>query len=150
MTAHIIGFAVSGEQKIHCEGRERRIGNASTGRAAALPRPGAAPGASGYLLRRMRRRRLRMKVLNMCLNWKVFAGLAAVGVGIYVVAPNLAAAALPFLILAICPLLMLLIMRSMQDVRSETQEEREEPQPAKNDREDRAPRGRTRTPESRT
>ena len=48
-----------------------------------------------------------------CLNWKFVAALAAAGVGIYVFAPRLAAAALPLLILAACPLSMLLMMRAM-------------------------------------
>ncbi len=55
-----------------------------------------------------------MRMLKMCLNWKVIAGLAALGVGTYVVAPNLAAAALPILLLAICPLSMVLMMWGMQ------------------------------------
>ncbi len=55
-----------------------------------------------------------MQMLKMCLNWKVIAGLAAVGVGVYFVAPELAAAALPILVLAICPLSMALMMWSMQ------------------------------------
>lgn len=55
-----------------------------------------------------------MKMLKMCLNWKVLAGLAVLGVGIYAVAPNLAAAALPILLLAICPLSMLFMMKGMQ------------------------------------
>ncbi len=55
-----------------------------------------------------------MKMLKMCLNWKVLAGLAAVGVGIYLVAPDLVLAALPILILALCPLSMLLMMWGMQ------------------------------------
>ncbi len=38
----------------------------------------------------------------MCLNWRVLAGLGAVGVGIYLVAPNLVAEALPILLLAVC------------------------------------------------
>jgi hypothetical protein len=54
-----------------------------------------------------------MQMLKMCLNWKVIAGLAVVGVGIYFVAPNLAAA-LPILLLAICPLSMALMMWGMQ------------------------------------
>jgi amino acid transporter len=48
-----------------------------------------------------------------CLNWKVIGALAAVGVGIYVVAPGVAAAAVPLLVLAVCPLSMLLMMRAM-------------------------------------
>ena len=55
-----------------------------------------------------------MQMLKHCLNWKVIAALAVLGVGIYVVAPNLVAAALPLLILAICPLSMLFMMKGMQ------------------------------------
>ncbi len=55
-----------------------------------------------------------MNMLKMCLNWKVLAGLATVGVGIYLVAPDLVLTALPILLLAACPLSMVLVMRSMQ------------------------------------
>ncbi len=48
-----------------------------------------------------------------CWNWKVIATLAALGVGIYVLAPGVAAAAIPLLVLAVCPLSMLLMMRAM-------------------------------------
>lgn len=48
-----------------------------------------------------------------CLNWKVMAALAAAGLGLYAFAPELAAAALPLLIVAACPLSMLLMMRAM-------------------------------------
>ena len=48
-----------------------------------------------------------------CLNWKVIAALAGVGVVIYALAPGLAAAAVPLLVLAVCPLSMLLMMRAM-------------------------------------
>ncbi len=52
--------------------------------------------------------------MGMCLNWKVLVGLAAVGFGIWVVAPNLMGAALPLLVVAACPLSMLFMMRGMQ------------------------------------
>ncbi len=52
--------------------------------------------------------------MKLCLNWKVLAGLAAVGLGIWLVAPNLIGPALPLLLLAACPLSMLLMMRGMQ------------------------------------
>jgi hypothetical protein len=55
-----------------------------------------------------------MKMLKMCLNWKVLASLAAVGVGVYLFAPGLLAEAVPILLLAACPLSMLLMMWSMQ------------------------------------
>ncbi len=62
--------------------------------------------------------------MKMCLNWKVLAGLGAAGVGVYLVAPGLAAAALPLLLLAVCPLSMLLMMKSMQGDKCETQGQR--------------------------
>ena len=55
-----------------------------------------------------------MKMLKMCLNWKVLAGLGVVGLGIYLVAPELVAASLPILLLAACPLSMLFMMKAMQ------------------------------------
>jgi hypothetical protein len=55
-----------------------------------------------------------MKIGGMCLNWRIVAGLAAVGLGIWVVAPNLLAGAIPLLLLAACPLSMLIMMRGMQ------------------------------------
>lgn len=58
-----------------------------------------------------------MKLGGMCLNWKVLAGLAAVGVGLWVVAPNLIGAALPLLLVAACPLSMFFMMRGMSGSR---------------------------------
>lgn len=55
---------------------------------------------------------------GMCINWKVIGGLAAVGVGIWIVAPNLIAAAAPLLLFAICPLSMMLMMRGMSNMQS--------------------------------
>jgi hypothetical protein len=49
----------------------------------------------------------------MCFNPKVVVGLVVVALGTWAVAPGLAAAALPILILAACPLSMLLMMRGM-------------------------------------
>ena len=49
----------------------------------------------------------------MCINWKVVAGLAAAGLGVYAFAPNLIGAALPILVLAACPLSMVVMMRAM-------------------------------------
>ena len=48
-----------------------------------------------------------------CLNWKALAALAAVGVCVYALAPNLVAAATPLLVLTLCPLSMLLMTRAM-------------------------------------
>lgn len=49
----------------------------------------------------------------MCFDKRVIAGLAVVGVGILAFAPHLIGAALPFLLIAICPLSMLIMMRGM-------------------------------------
>lgn len=54
-----------------------------------------------------------MQMLKACLNLKVVAALAVLGVGIYLVNPGLALAALPILVLAACPLSMFLMMRMM-------------------------------------
>lgn len=61
-----------------------------------------------------------MQMLKMCLNWKVLVGLAVLGIGIYAVAPDLAAAAFPFLLLAICPLSMVFMMKGMQGDEAKT------------------------------
>lgn len=68
-----------------------------------------------------------MKMLKMCLNWKVLAGLAAVGVGIYLAAPDLVVAALPILLLAACPLSMLLMMWGMQQTQRQGHQPPQEP-----------------------
>ncbi len=53
------------------------------------------------------------KMGGMCLNWKVIAGLSALGLGIWVVAPSFVGAALPLLLVLACPLSMLFMMRGM-------------------------------------
>ena len=55
-----------------------------------------------------------MKMLRMCLNPKVLAGLVVAGVATYLIAPNLIAASLPILLVAACPLSMLLMMWGMR------------------------------------
>jgi hypothetical protein len=55
------------------------------------------------------------KMLRACLNWKVIGALALLGLGIWAVSPNLLAAALPVLLVAACPLSMIVMMRGMQD-----------------------------------
>lgn len=72
------------------------------GHVAATFRPTSTPG-----------RTVRQGLSGLCLNWKVVGGLAAVGLGIWIVAPGLIWAALPLLLLAACPLSMLLMMRGM-------------------------------------
>ena len=54
-----------------------------------------------------------MNMLKMCLNWKVVAGLAVAGLGVALLAPNALGAALPLLVLAACPLSMLVMMGAM-------------------------------------
>lgn len=54
-----------------------------------------------------------MKVFGMCINKNVVAGLAVVGLGIWWMAPEAIGAALPFLLIAICPLSMVLMMKAM-------------------------------------
>lgn len=49
----------------------------------------------------------------MCLNKKVIAGLAVGAAAVYLLAPNLFGAALPLLILAACPISMILMTRMM-------------------------------------
>ena len=52
--------------------------------------------------------------VQMCLNWKVLAGLAVVGVIVWLVAPRLVLAALPVLLVLACPLSMLFMMGGMR------------------------------------
>lgn len=51
--------------------------------------------------------------MKMCFNWKIAAGLGVAGLGMLVLVPNVFAAAVPFLILAACPLSMVVMMRAM-------------------------------------
>lgn len=54
------------------------------------------------------------RIGDLYLNWKVVGGLAAVGLGLWIVAPGLVRAALPLLLLAACPLALSFMMRGMQ------------------------------------
>lgn len=56
----------------------------------------------------------------MCINKKVVAGLAVAGVAIFAIAPDLIGAALPLLIIAVCPLSMLVMMRAMSGEKSKS------------------------------
>lgn len=62
-------------------------------------------------------------MIKMCLNWKVIAAVAAVGVALFFYAPGFAAAALPFLVLAICPLSMIFMMSAMNGMGSDSKSE---------------------------
>jgi hypothetical protein len=54
-------------------------------------------------------------VFVMCLNKKVLIGLGVLAVGLVVLQPGWALPALPFLILAVCPLSMIFMMRGMRN-----------------------------------
>lgn len=54
-----------------------------------------------------------MSILRLCYEWGVLTALAAVGAGVFVFAPGLVAVAVPLLLLAACPLSMLVRMRAM-------------------------------------
>jgi len=71
----------------------------------------AHPQLSGESLNA--RQKSAMGGFHLCLNWKVVAGLAVAGLGIWVAAPNLVWAALPVLVVLACPLSMLFMMRGM-------------------------------------
>lgn len=51
---------------------------------------------------------------GMCFNWKVVAGLAAVGIALIMFAPGATLVGLPLLLLAACPLSMLIMMLAMR------------------------------------
>ncbi len=55
-----------------------------------------------------------LSLFGMCLNWKVVAGLAVVGVVVWIVAPRFVLGAIPLLLLAACPLSMVFMMRGKQ------------------------------------
>lgn len=50
------------------------------------------------------------RALSMCLNPRVIGVLALVGLGVWIVAPGLIGAALPLLLVAVCPLSMIVMM----------------------------------------
>ena len=54
-----------------------------------------------------------MSLLRACLDWRVLVGLATVGLAVFLIAPNIIAAAVPLLLIAACPLSMILMMRTM-------------------------------------
>ena len=51
--------------------------------------------------------------MRICINKRVLAGLAAVGLVVFALAPQLLGAVAPVLLMAACPLSMLLMMRGM-------------------------------------
>ncbi|MDQ1719451.1 MAG: hypothetical protein QOE89_3404 [Pseudonocardiales bacterium] len=65
----------------------------------------------------------------MCLNKKVLLGLGVVAIGLVVLQPGWAVAALPFVILAVCPLSMIFMMRGMNGRNAEAAGSRQGTQP---------------------
>ena len=53
------------------------------------------------------------RLVECCLNWRVIASLAAVGVALFLFAPKLAATSLPILVALVCPISMLVMLVSM-------------------------------------
>lgn len=66
-------------------------------------------------------------MLGMCLDKRVLAGLALVGVAVLVVAPELILAVLPLLLIAICPLSMLFMGKAMMGGRQRIASEAAQP-----------------------
>lgn len=56
-----------------------------------------------------------------CLNRNVLMGVATVGLGVWLFAPNVLGAALPLLLFAACPLSMVFMMRRMSGTNSKCQ-----------------------------
>lgn len=55
-----------------------------------------------------------MRIGRFCIDWKVIAGLATVALAFFLFQPRLFTAALPVLLVAACPLSMLLMMWGMR------------------------------------
>lgn len=72
-----------------------------------------------------------MKILGLCIDKRVVGGVVAAGVLLWWLAPETIGAALPFLLLAICPLSMLLMMKMMGPMNGQqTTPQPEQPQAA--------------------
>lgn len=54
-----------------------------------------------------------MKYLRVCLDPRVVGAVALAGLAVVLLAPGLVAAAIPLLLVAACPLSMLVMMRAM-------------------------------------
>lgn len=54
-----------------------------------------------------------LKILGMCINRNVIIGLAVVGLAVWWLAPSAVAGVLPLLLVAACPLSMLIMMKVM-------------------------------------
>lgn len=63
-----------------------------------------------------------MKMFGMCIDKRVVGGVAAAAVMLWWLAPSAFSAALPLLLVAICPLSMLLMMKAMNQMEGQSQE----------------------------
>lgn len=80
----------------------------------AAPNPVPSNGEPDNVSRASAPRRSSMNVMGLCLNWKVLGALGLVALGVWAVAPSLIGVVLPLLLVAACPLSMLLMMRGGQ------------------------------------
>lgn len=65
--------------------------------------------------------------MKMCLNWKVTAALGSIVLGVLVFDPHLLGAALPLLLLALCPLSMVAMMFAMRGMGGMRKDQRSMP-----------------------
>jgi len=72
--------------------------------------------------------------MKMCINKNVVAGAVVVGLALLVVAPRFLAGATPLLVMAICPLSMVVMMRGMSGRRDAAERNVPSPQSADQDR----------------
>ena len=70
-----------------------------------------------------------MRIGGICLNWKVVAGLGAVGLVVLIVAPGASRSVLPLLLLAACPLSMVAMMWAMRGMHGKQQTTRGQVEP---------------------
>jgi len=70
-----------------------------------------------------------MRIEGFCIDWKVVAGLAAVAVGFFMFRPRLFTAVLPVLLVAACPLSMLVMMWGMRGMGQPNQRPTPAPHP---------------------
>jgi len=68
-----------------------------------------------------------MEMKRSQLVWMALPALAATGVGIYVLAPGIVVAVIPYALLAACPVSMLLMMKFMHGSQGTPQEDQADP-----------------------
>lgn len=54
-----------------------------------------------------------MNIVRTLADWRIIGGLVAIGASVSLLAPSMVAAAIPLLIVAACPVSMVVMMRSM-------------------------------------